>query len=149
MSGKYKGGPDWIQEIMPETPETETNQRHRWHESQLFALILGSLLTLVGTLVATSFNSWYQKYLDNRQVSESLKVAFRGEISSIRSVLTVEARTAMKAWEEGGTLKEYRIAYPRTIYEAHARNLGDLRESVLVGHISNLYSTRGVRHLQL
>jgi hypothetical protein len=79
--------------------------------------------------------------MDNRQVSESLKVAFRGEIGAIRSILAVDARTAMKAWEQGGMLKEYKITYPRTIYDAHARNLGDLRESVLVGHISSLYST--------
>jgi hypothetical protein len=33
------------------------------------------------------------------------------------------------------------LAYPRRIYEAHAATIGDLRESVLVGHVSQLYST--------
>ena len=47
----------------------------------------------------------------------------------------------MEAWEQKRPIKDYKLAYPRRIFEAHASNIGDLRESVLVGHISQLYST--------
>ncbi len=55
--------------------------------------------------------------------------------------LNVDARAAMAAWEQRKQIKDYKRAYPRRIYEAHAASIGDLRESVLVDHISQLYST--------
>ena len=108
-----------------------------WYESKLFIAVVSFLLGVVGSFAA----HWWQKHLEMTAVAKSLKVAFRGEISAIRSGLGADARVAMQAWEEGKTLSDYGVVYPRTIYEAHAKGLGDLRESTLTSHIAELYST--------
>lgn len=105
--------------------------------SKILFILLGSILA-----ISTSFVTiWGQQYFDKQRRAETLKVAFRGEINALRSALGVDARAAMEVWEQRKPIKDYKLAYPRRIYEAHAVSIGDLRESVLVGHISQLYST--------
>lgn len=106
-----------------------------WWQKFLW-LILGSALTLVGTF----FSHWAQQHFEKRNRAETLKVAFRGEINAIRTSLSADARAAIKAWEQKKPIKDYRLTYPHRIYETHGA-IGDLRESVLAGHISNFYST--------
>lgn len=105
--------------------------------SKVLLILLGSILA-IGT---SFFTMWAQQHFDKQRRAETLKVAFRGEINALRSALGVDARAAMGAWEQRQPIKDYKLAYPRRIYEAHAARIGDLRESVLVGHISQLYST--------
>lgn len=105
--------------------------------SKILFVVLGSILA-IGTSFVTM---WAQQHFDKQRRAETLKVAFRGEINALRSALGVDARAAMEAWEQRKPIKDYKLAYPRRIYEAHAASVGDLRESVLVGHISQLYST--------
>src|SRR3989304_1992472 len=107
-----------------------------WWQKFLW-LILGSALTLVGTF----FSLWAQQHFEKNRRAETLKVAFRGEINAIRTALSADARAATNAWEQKKPIKDYKLTYPRRIYEAHVATIGDLRETVLVGHISNLYST--------
>lgn len=107
-----------------------------WWQKFLW-LILGSALTLVGTF----FSLWAQQHFEKNRRAETLKVAFRGEINAIRTALSADARASVNAWEQKKQIKDYKLTYPRRIYEAHAATIGDLRESVLVGHISHLYST--------
>jgi len=107
-----------------------------WWSKALF-IVLGSVLA-ISTGLATTLA---QQHFDKQRRAETLKVAFRGEINALRSALGVDARAAVGAWERRTPIKDYKLAYPRRIYEAHAASIGDLRESVLVGHISQLYST--------
>lgn len=102
----------------------------------MLVLVLGWVLGL-GT---SYFGHWVQQHFEKRRRSETLKVAFRGEINALRSALAADARAAVGAWEHKKTIKDYKLAYPRRIYDAHASMIGDLRESVLVGHISQLCS---------
>ena len=107
-----------------------------WY-SDLLVLALGWVLGL-GT---SYFGHWIQQRFEKRRRSETLKVACRGEINALRSALSADARAAVAAWENKKPIKDYKLAYPRRIYEAHVATIGDLRESVLVGNISQLYST--------
>jgi hypothetical protein len=104
---------------------------------EVLVLAIGWVLGL-GT---SYFRHWVQQHFEKRRRSETLKVAFRGEINALRSALAADSRAAVAAWEHRNTIKDYKLAYPRRIYEAHAAAIGDLRQSVLVGHISQLYST--------
>ena len=105
--------------------------------SKVLLILLGSILA-IGTSFVTM---WAQQHFDKQRRAETLKVAFRGEINALRSALGVDARAAVETWEQRKPIKDYKLAYPHRIYEAHAASIGDLRESVLVGHISQLYST--------
>lgn len=105
--------------------------------SDVLILVLGWVLGL-GT---SYFGQWVQQHFETQRRAETLKVAFRGEINAIRSGVGVDARAAVAAWEQGKPMKDYKLVYPRRIYDAHAPAIGDLRESILVGHISQLYST--------
>jgi hypothetical protein len=107
------------------------------YQPKLFIAIVSFLLGVVGSFAG----QWWQKRLEMTAVAYSLKVAFRGEIGAIRSGLGADTRVAMQAWEEGKTLADYGVVYPRTIYEAHAKGLGDLRDSTLTWRIAELYST--------
>lgn len=114
----------------------ETVRVKPWHWEVLI-LVLGWVLGL-GT---SFFGYWVQQHFEKQRRAETLKVAFRGEINALRSALGADARAAVGAWEQKKPIKDYKLTYPRRIYEAHAASIGDLRESILVGHISQLYST--------
>jgi len=108
-----------------------------WYQLPLFI----ALLSLIMGFLGGQFSGWLERRWEREAKAESLKVAFRGEINAIRNMLRVPATSAAKAWENGRVLKEYKVDYPRVIFEANAGHLGDLREHVLVGQISMLYSS--------
>lgn len=92
-----------------------------WY-SDLLVLVLGWMLGL-GT---SYFGHWIQQRFEKRRRSETLKIAFRGEINALRSALSADARAAVAAWENKKPIKDYKLAYPRRIYEAHVATIGDL-----------------------
>jgi type II secretory pathway pseudopilin PulG len=108
-----------------------------WYETQVVLLLVG----FVRGIVASFAGHWWQQSLEKSSRAESLKVAFRGEINAIRSALAADARAAFAAWQTKTAIKDHKLTYPRKIYDSHTGSIGDLRESVLVGHISQLYST--------
>ena len=77
----------------------------------LSVLVLGWVLGL-GT---SYFGHWVQQHFEKRRRSETLKVAFRGEMNALRSALSADARAAVTAWEEKKWIKDYKLAYQRRI----------------------------------
>jgi len=67
-----------------------TMPRPPWYEAEpfktLLAVVIGGFLTLAA--------NWWLKHLELRARADSLKVAFRGEVSALRGALRVEAKHA-------------------------------------------------------
>jgi hypothetical protein len=108
-----------------------------WYENPLLIAFVAFVLGIV----ASSVGAWWQQHLTAGSRAESLKVAFRGEVNAIRDGLSVDARAAFSAWQKKTPIKDHQVGYPTKIFDSHAGSIGDLRESILVGHLSLLYST--------
>ena len=107
-----------------------------WYEHPLFIAFLGFVLGITSSSVTT----WWQKSLEKSATAESIMVAFRGEVNAMRPLLRRHARSTVDIWQAKRTLRDYRIIYPKAIYDAHVARLGDVRDSTLAFQISSVYS---------
>ncbi len=111
---------------------SDNKAEHRWYNSNLVVALLTATLSL-GSI-------YLVRCSDQKAQAQALKVAFQGEVSAIRGSLSGPIKTAYKAWQKGKVLKEYRLSYPRMIFDANAGRLGDLRDRDLVARLVRLYS---------
>jgi hypothetical protein len=112
-----------------ETPKT-------WYQSP----VVVALVAVVAGFIAGSVSSLWNQAREMRGRSESLKVAFAGEIHEIRQCVRGPARKAAAAWQEGQPLFFPKLHCPREIYHANSGHLGDLRDAKLAFYLVSLYS---------
>ena len=107
-----------------------------WYLSQVVVALVG----VVAGFIAASVSSLWNQAREMQGRSESLKVAFAGEIHEIRQCVRGPARKAAAAWQEGKPMFFPKLNCPREIYHANSGRLGDLRDAKLAGQLVSLYS---------
>lgn len=121
----------------------EANTSQGYWVPIIIGVVVGIVVAAISTtlsFVATQYGLKKERDKNRKEQAESLKVAFWGEINSIRLLLGKPARDVFRAWQEGRTLQRYILDCPKAIFKANAGQLGDLRDSQLVRHLVNFYS---------
>ena len=97
-------------------------------------------VAIVTALLTLGLIDW-QLSSDRQNRAESMLVAFRSEISALRGSLWLPTQIACDAWDKDEALKDYRLTYPRKVFDVNAGQLGELRDSTLAAQLAQLYST--------
>ena len=111
-----------------------------WHKSQLYVGIFIAIVVAVSNFGTNILFNWYNDIVEKDNINKTLKLAFRGEISSIKGTFQKRSLEAQGAVKIGKTLRTHRIRYPRYIYDASLRDIGKLKEADLAEKITELYS---------
>jgi len=107
-----------------------------WYNSPLFVAIV---TIIIGFSVNVAFK-YYEKVSNKSDSNNSLKSALRGEISGIKGAFQERSIEVQSALKKGVELNNYRIVYPRKIYDSNLGNIGNIKESDLAEAIVELYS---------
>src|SRR5262245_59404315 len=113
-----------------------------WYQAEPFKTLIS---VVVGGLLAGAVSlatNWWLKRLEIRAKSDSLTVAFRGEVSALRAALRADVEMAEVALVTVPHLRRD-TTYTRTIYEKNAGQIGDIRNSVLVAQLASFYTLLG------
>jgi hypothetical protein len=118
-----------------------------WYQQEpfktLLPVVVGALIGLLGSIGAV----WLKPFLDRREMTRTLKVAFYGEVSALRSALRSDAvgfQELHSIFLALQTLPNYEVPpYPRAIFDVYRDRLGLLRDHALVQQNAFLYSMLG------
>jgi hypothetical protein len=111
-----------------------------WYESAVALAVVSAVLGFALGLGSSLIVGWWNKKLEKSANTESIIVAFRGEISAIRGGLRPHAQMAVASLDKGTTLRDYGIVYPRAIFDSHVGRIGELRDPTLTFQIAAVYS---------